>query len=1209
MNTIVNNMIRYVKKKIKTIAMVLIIAIVVLSILITTTPQITIASYGKIGITVNGGSVLNVGGDLQYDGDKVFVDDTNAYISATPHTLSSSGWVEFELQSKNYSGLVDVAWGFPSEWNVSKPQIYRPVAHNATRTVTPYEVEDTITCVNVISYQTLPWGSYADIGNTAVGTKNNKRIELTIQSTSVVNDYQPVTTIVAYRSYTVDGNSVTFTYYKLLGEESYVDTYPDWEAIPSAVFQHASYSVLGCSDWYIVQVDNPITAGTTYKVRCWVNVPFKGFDVVSGKYNFAIKPRSETIQQAYISGHLYVLDPWYNASWLKRKQITINGTADGAQATYQMQMTFYKSTGTDNATACYLGANVQDDFDDLRFTTSDGETLIYHWRETYTSGTSAVVWIEFVSIPTSPDTITFYVYYDNSGASSVSDGDNTFIFFDHFDDGFPTSKWSGNTSYASASSSILTITGFTSSTDKEIYGNTAMGGNAAIRTRTYYVGASGKATWNGFMYRSGATRHMSRMLINSTGGQAYDTEDDVGYSSVVSNYTKTAYQTYDIYLRQNTNARWFYGGTEAQNSPKTTNPLDNTNASYALGIWTNGAYDVQYVDWVLIRKYTLNEPIWGTWGEEEENTVPNIDVQPASKDFGEVDPNTTFWSSGSEPTWTGSSNNSTQNATASSGGWIDMTNAYADGGGYAYIESGSPSANATYGDYGFTGLTDDITSVKVRYDAWTEGTTGNSTEVQYPDNYVTQTNLDGTVGDIDEDANDPDANWADAIDDSLDIVAHVSFPTPTGNPTIGADVQNFKVYARRSTSDATPTLRVDLYENGGLVTGSILTATNVTSDSGQLFTANWNADDLATADGSLVECYIFGDATGAGASYEDPTGYNDPSGTWSDEALAYDNNTGTYAYTSVPKGDWSGYLELTFDATSTDTVRGWFNEGLANISDFELDVYYSGSWTNIYNVEPTYGQYVEFPIGSTQSVTGVRFRFYSTKADGTGGLAYEVDLVVAGSASSVDIGAVEWNVTYDTSPVYDEKIELKVTWDGGSTWSSLASQTLTSSEATYWYDVTGETTWTADKLSNSNFKVYAHALTVGDASDVYLDWMPVEVLWTSTPVLLDEDCYFELSNNGTSSVNVTVKSFNFTSAGNSWNITSDTPSLNTVRLSTYKSGDNSSAGLILTTGDQTFINGLVSSGTIKWELKLETGTFDDTESNNTTIRFTAVLAS
>jgi len=60
------------------------------------------------------------------DGDRVYIDDTNVYLSATPHTVMQDGWVEFELVSKKFSGDVDVAFGIdqdimspkiPQRWN------------------------------------------------------------------------------------------------------------------------------------------------------------------------------------------------------------------------------------------------------------------------------------------------------------------------------------------------------------------------------------------------------------------------------------------------------------------------------------------------------------------------------------------------------------------------------------------------------------------------------------------------------------------------------------------------------------------------------------------------------------------------------------------------------------------------------------------------------------------------------------------------------------------------------------------------------------------------------------------------------------------------------------------------------------------------------------------------------------------------------------
>ena len=140
-----------------------------------------------------------------------------------------------------------------------------------------------------------------------------------------------------------------------------------------------------------------------------------------------------------------------------------------------------------------------------------------------------------------------------------------------------------------------------------------------------------------------------------------------------------------------------------------------------------------------------------------------------------------------------------------------------------------------------------------------------ATERKSPDTTILQTNLSGDIGLIQDDPDSPDANWWTAANNNADTVAHVSFPTPTGNPTVGAGLQQFKIWVKKWDGIGTPTVRIDLYENGSLL-ANILAATDVTSSSGQLFSATWNANLLGTADGSLVECYIYGTKTGGSPS-------------------------------------------------------------------------------------------------------------------------------------------------------------------------------------------------------------------------------------------------------------------------------------------------------------------------------------------------------
>ena len=102
---------------------------------------------------------------------------------------------------------------------------------------------------------------------------------------------------------------------------------------------------------------------------------------------------------------------WYDSAWNYRRPVTIDNSGS-ALIDYQVNLTV----------SC--DSDMQPDFDDIRFTSSDGTTLISHWRESYIDSDSAVFWVKVPSIPAG-DTI-IYMYYGNSGANSASDGANTF---------------------------------------------------------------------------------------------------------------------------------------------------------------------------------------------------------------------------------------------------------------------------------------------------------------------------------------------------------------------------------------------------------------------------------------------------------------------------------------------------------------------------------------------------------------------------------------------------------------------------------------------------------------------------------------------------------------------------------------------------------------------------------------------------------------
>lgn len=140
-----------------------------------------------------------------------------------------------------------------------------------------------------------------------------------------------------------------------------------------------------------------------------------------------------------------------------------------------------------------------------------------------------------------------------------------------------------------------------------------------------------------------------------------------------------------------------------------------------------------------------------------------------------------------------------------------------------------------------------------------------ATERQPPDAVLASTNLSNGLTEIDEDPDSPDGNWMVASENNVNTDVRTSFATPTGSPTVGAGLQEFKAWVRQfdEGQSGTPEVRIELWENGGLVRAG--SNENVTT-SGHMVTFPWNANELGTADGSLVECKIVGTKSGGGPS-------------------------------------------------------------------------------------------------------------------------------------------------------------------------------------------------------------------------------------------------------------------------------------------------------------------------------------------------------
>lgn len=109
---------------------------------------------------------------------------------------------------------------------------------------------------------------------------------------------------------------------------------------------------------------------------------------------------------------------WWNGSWKYRID---NPIPDGPRP-YQLSLNISNSNGINNATHVFLNGKANPDFSDIRFTL-DNTTNLSYWIEDRTTGK---IWVNVAGNGV------LNLYYGNPSASSVSDGESTFEFFEDF---------------------------------------------------------------------------------------------------------------------------------------------------------------------------------------------------------------------------------------------------------------------------------------------------------------------------------------------------------------------------------------------------------------------------------------------------------------------------------------------------------------------------------------------------------------------------------------------------------------------------------------------------------------------------------------------------------------------------------------------------------------------------------------------------------
>ena len=359
--------------------------------------------------------------------DRVYIDNEDFYLSATPATLRGSGWVEFEIRSKGYAGELDLVWGVSgveSDVSFDKAQSWQDnVGHNKERFK---EEEKRLELVldGVLSAVPADVKSQFQHGNTS--GKNDTLVEFTLEGQeeefelggfngkgkvenrelSVKCDY-----------YSLVGNKAIVYYYEMVETvERYTEYYPDYDYLATVEgIEHTSSHIEGADKWTVQELDEPVVIGETYKARCYIEMPFTGLDGEVVKYVYGVKPHNKSIEQAELDGVLWLIDPWLDPTWEQRVELTIDhNDVDADLVNFPVAINISTSAGITSADVSFIFDELTADANrkKIAVTTDDEVTECYVEIEEWDDA-SEQAWLH-VEVPAVSSTVdtTLYLYFD-----------------------------------------------------------------------------------------------------------------------------------------------------------------------------------------------------------------------------------------------------------------------------------------------------------------------------------------------------------------------------------------------------------------------------------------------------------------------------------------------------------------------------------------------------------------------------------------------------------------------------------------------------------------------------------------------------------------------------------------------------------------------------------------------------------------------------
>ena len=266
-----------------------------------------------IALIILGGTIINNASAyvIDHNNHSVWITGDYGKLEATPHTITQSGWVYFNITPYQDIGNIDMVWGFnTSEVKPRKAEFFKPHWINWT-----VDHEKFFWNVSKIEFT---------IDDCCCGNEYNiykRKVTYQTGYNNETNESIMTTETVCFDSYTHNGTNYTAywtTHHSRL--ENWIDV--------SNKFHLVNYNYDNKTRWWYV-TNFAVEKNKTYTGRVWIDVPIS-LHLISGKYDFAVKRSSDSLHDAISNHQFYLLDPWFNSSWSTKRNLHIhrNGTIE-----------------------------------------------------------------------------------------------------------------------------------------------------------------------------------------------------------------------------------------------------------------------------------------------------------------------------------------------------------------------------------------------------------------------------------------------------------------------------------------------------------------------------------------------------------------------------------------------------------------------------------------------------------------------------------------------------------------------------------------------------------------------------------------------------------------------------------------------------------------------------------------------------------------